>query len=118
MNKKIREQMKNIERTAKHRNKLKKEMTPKERFEFQLDKDERRLAQRVAEDKTKYSRVNSLKKIGISISHGRFCCDNCINMRPGDFCAKYQTSVHKSNYCKEHEKISVVIYLGGSVSPR
>lgn len=114
--------MKESKNEARNRKKLKKQMSPKERFEFQMQLEEQ---QRLEKQKSQGPFVdlqneteNTLKELGIRTSNGRFSCDNCVSMRPGDYCAIYKKRVHKSNYCQEHEKIPVVIYYGGSVSPR
>jgi hypothetical protein len=122
LNKKVKQQMKELKNEARKRKNLKKQMSPKERFEFQMQLEEQ---QRLEKQQSQGTFVNvqdetekSLSKLGIRTSNGRFSCDNCLSMRPGDYCAIYKKRVHKSNYCREHEKIPVVIYYGGSVSPR
>lgn len=118
MNKKMKQQMKQLKIEARNRKKLKREMTPKERFEFQ---ELRRLEQQRLDSENvglQNETKETHKQLGIRNSYGRFSCDNCMFMRPGDYCAIYKKRVHKSNWCFEHKKISVVIYHGGSVSPR
>lgn len=114
--------MKELKNEARNRKNLKKQMSPKERFEFQMQLEEQ---QRLEKQKSQGTfgdlqdeTEKSLSKLGIRTSNGRFSCDNCLSMRPGDYCAIYKKRVHKSDYCKEHEKIPVVIYYGGAVSPR